>query len=201
MRYLLFKLKNKKTPYLLVSPKVLYLLEATAYSLWKETDNQEILKEGKQIEREQILKLIATKKNKEVQLFNLEEKELLRLNFEKASILKAFLKALPELRKIKKKSVSRIKPLNALLVMLCSYSFIWAGTRPSDLDLNPEGIRWKIAYRTVEFLAWLNGIVGQKILLIMGILFLLILLYFIFRPELDDLFGNSIEYSNTGLGG
>ena len=201
MKYLLFKLTNKDISYAIVSAEVLYLLNDSEYVLLKDSGNQEILKKVNQIKKEQILKLIATKNKREVTIYGLKDNELLKLNFEVISSLKRFIGAFPKFKKEIDESKTRIHPINALLVMLFTYSFIWAGTRPISTDINPEGIRWRIAYLNVKFLEWLNSLIGQTLILIIGIILLFILLYFIFRPELWNLFRQKVKYSNTTIKG
>ena len=201
MKYLLFKLVNKNISYAIVSSKVLYLLNDSEYVLLKDSDNQEILKEVNQIKKEQILKLIATKNKREVTIYDLKDHELLKLNFEVLSSLKRFIGAFPEFKREIDESKARINPMNALLVMLFTYSFIWAGTRPTSADINPEGISLRIAYLNVKFLEWLNNLIGQKLILIIGIILLFTLLYFVFRPEIWNFFGQKVKYSNTAIKG
>ena len=145
MKYLLFKLVNKDIKYAIVTPNVLYLLNDSEYALLNDSGNKEILKEVIQIKKEQILNLIATKGKEDVKVYDLEDNELFKLNFEAISIRKQFIDAFPDFEKEIDATKTRINPITALLGMLFTYSFIWAGTRPTSIDINPEGIRWRIA--------------------------------------------------------
>lgn len=201
MKYLVFKLINNEISFAIVSPKRLYLLTNLEYALLKDSANQAILKEVKQINKEQILKLITTRKEKEITLYDLLEHEILKLKFESISKRRQFISSFPKFRRNIDKSKARIHPINALLVMLFTYSFIWAGTRPTSADINPDGIRWRLAYWNVQFLEWLNNFIGQKLLLSIGLVLFLTLLYWIFRPEIWALLERKLSYINTTIKG
>ena len=124
MKYLLFKLTNKGVSYAVVSPKVLYLLNDSEYVSLKDSGSQEVLKEVNQIKKEQILKLISAKNKREVTIYGLKGNELLKLNFEVTSSLNLFIGAFPKFKREIDESKTRIHPINALLVMLFTYSFI-----------------------------------------------------------------------------
>lgn len=200
MKYLLFKLTNEDTQYIIVSLEMLYLLNKQEYSVLIDSDSREILKEANQIAREQLSSFITSKREKEVKLFDLKGHEIQRLHFESKYTLKKFVNTFSEFKRDTNSSKARIRPIPALLAMLFTYSFIWAGTRPSPTDINPEGIRWRIAYLNVKFLEWLNAFIGQEQILGIGIILLIILLYLIFRPELWSLFAQEVKYMNVNIG-
>lgn len=201
MKYLLFKLANEDIPCVIVSLEMLYLLNKQEYGLIVDSDRQEFLKEVNQIARGQLSSFMTSKRKKEVKLFDLQGHEIQRLHFESIYTLKKFVSAFPEFKRDPLSSNARIRPIPALLAMLFTYSFIWAGTRPYPTDINPEGIRWRIAYLNVQFLEWLNALIGQKQILGIGIILLIILLYLVFRPEISSLFAQEMKYTNVNTRG
>lgn len=201
MKYLLFKVTNEDTPYVIVSPEMLYLLNNQEYNVMIDSDDREILKEVDQIVRGQLSHFIISKRKREVKIFDLKGHEIQKLHFESIYTLKKFVSAFPEFKRDTFSSKARIRPIPALLAMLFTYSFIWAGTRPYPTDINPEGIRWRIAYLNVQFLEWLNALIGQKQILGIGIILLIILLYLVFRPEISSLFAQEMKYTNVNTRG
>lgn len=199
MKHLVFKLINSEISYAIVNPNGLYLLTKSEYALLQDSENQSILKGVKQVKREQILKLKTTKAEKIITLYDFGDHEILKLKFETISKCKQFIRALPGFSRKIDESKARIHPVHALLVMLFAYSFIWAGTRPTSADVNPEGIRWTIAYWNVKFLEWLTNLLGQKLVLIIGLLLLITLLYWIFRPEVWKYLERKPVYLNTTI--
>lgn len=199
MKYLLFKVLDKNIQYVIVSKERLYLLNDIEYARFSDAQRLETLNEFNNIEKEQISLLTTLKGETGVRFFDLKNGEILKLEFSSISMRKQFIDAFPNFKRKIDDSKPRMKPLTALILMLFTYSFIWAGTRPTSADINPEGIRWRLAYLNVRFLEWLNSLIGQKLILIIGITLILTLLYFIFRPELWNLFRQEVQYSNTTI--
>lgn len=199
MKYLLFNVVDNDIQYVIVSTEVIYLINEKEYALLKDSENFQTIKGFKNIVKEKISKLSTLKGNTTVNLIDSQNNELLTLDFASISLRKKFIKAFPDFHRKTDNSKKRIKPINALVVMLFAYSFIWAGTRPNSADINPEGIRWRLAYLNVQLLEWLNIQIGQKSILIIGLILLLTLLYLIFKPELWYLFTKELIYSNTRI--
>lgn len=201
MEYLLFKVINNDIQYAIVSPKMIYLINEKEYALLKDSGDYQILNEFKHIAKEKISKFTTSKGKTVVTIFDHNNIELYRLNFSSIALRKKFTGAFPDFRREIVDSKNRINPIIALALMLITYSFIWAGTRPNPADINPEGIRWKPAYWNVRFLEWLNSQIGQKLILAIGLILLLSLLYLIFRPELWNSFSRQQVYSNPIIKG
>ncbi|MEM7105232.1 MAG: hypothetical protein AAF502_18990 [Bacteroidota bacterium] len=199
MEHLFFKLLNKDIQCVIVSKEVLYMLTDKEYAQFKESPKLEVLKKFTHVKKEEISSITTLKGKTEVSIFDLNHTEVFRLNFESTSMRKQFIHAFPNFKK--QLDISRIHPFIAFILILITYSFIWAGTRPTPDDINPEGIRLKLASLTVWFLEWLNSLIGQQLILYIGITLILILLYFIFRPELWNLFGRRLKYSNEIISG
>ena len=196
MKHLLFEVANKEIQYVIVNDEKVYLLNEKEYVSLKDSDQYELLNELDYIAKENISKLTTSKSKRVVRVFDFKNSQLLELNFLSIPLRKKFIKAFPNFEKEFDDSKKRIRPILALIMMLFTYSFIWAGTRPSPDDINPEGIRWNLAYLNVKFLEWLNSYIGQQLILVIGFILLILLLYLIFRPELWNLLKPKLSYIN-----
>jgi hypothetical protein len=195
MKLLLFKLMNPDVQYAAVSEETCYLLTEAEHNMLSHSGDKDVLKETRQIRKDRIESVLVKRGSKEVRLYDFKGAEVVKLDFESIGTRRKFIGTFPAMERALNSSKTRIKPINALLVMLVGYAFIWAGTRQTVEDIDPEGIRWRIAYWTVQFLEWLNGLIGQKLLLTIGLVLILALLYSIFRPELWNIFGRTMKYS------
>ena len=199
MKHLLFKLKNQDIQYVIVSTEKLYFLNTEEYGLLKNAADPEVIKDFNYLALERISKLTSSKRKTVVSVYDLNGKKNFELDFESISLRKKFIRAFPGFNRVADRSKTRIRPIAALVLMLFTYSFIWAGTRPSPEDIAPEGIRWRLAYLNVKFLEWLNSLIGQSGIMILGICLLVLLIYLVFKPELWLLFSHKLEYSNRGI--
>lgn len=196
MKYQLFNILNEVTPYLLVGNEHLYLLSEIEYNLLQKVGTIEALEEVKKIPINQVARISAARKEKEIRGFDSAGNELIKFKFSSLSLSRKFLKSLPVFEKSKQGFNPPIKAFNALLLLLFSYSFIWAGTRVDVQDIDPEGVRLNIVRWQLELLKFLNDSLGQSLLLLFGLLLLFSLIYFIFKPQIEYLFAYKTEYIN-----
>jgi hypothetical protein len=183
-------LSHPAKPNLLCTEEQLYFLDSNEYTLLKSSGKLEVLENAEQINKEEVRQMICTKRFKEIRLLNVDRKLLYELSFENLAHYRKFIGQMYGMKKQKDERKKRINPTAVLFLMLLAYAFIWAGTRPTPEDIDPEGIRWKLAGLVVLFMKWLNLMIGQRAILIIGILGIVGLLLAVFWPEMK---GRKVE--------
>ncbi|MBR9922817.1 MAG: hypothetical protein GYB31_18475 [Bacteroidetes bacterium] len=198
MKYLHFNIIGEPCRHVVVAEEHLYLLDGQEYKALVESKDPDVLKQGLQMEKSRIGSMELNKKSREIVLLDYEGLVLERFQLSTRAQLKPFVRSFDGFVR-QTSSSKRIRPMTALLFMGITYSFIWAGTRPESADINPEGIRLRLAYFVVQFMEWLNGIIGQELILAIGLFLLLVLVYLVFRPEIGRMVGNERVYINSRL--
>ncbi len=195
--YLHFEVLDSDCPHAIVGGGTLYLLDEQSYRVFAASKNRGELTGLHQIEFKHIAMLEVDMKSRVVSIFSLHKAELAELQFPTRSHLKQFITRFSGFEKEVEASSKRIKPMSALLFMLFTYAFLWAGTRPTPADIHPEKIRLRVAALVVRLMQWLEGIIGQQGILIAGVLLTGLFLYLVFRPELSRLRSQRVVYVNT----
>lgn len=197
MAFLTFKDLIKSNRYIILGDENIFLLNGEEYSQLANSNTQEVLKSASRISKNKIVKIIVKKWSKEIHLFDIENKQVLKIKFESRDLRNRFLKGFHDLSLENTQTTSRLNPLLAIILMLVSYGFLWAGTKNDISELNPEGIKFRIPYNIVQVFHQLTLNIGQQKMLIVGIILTCIFFYLIFKPELFKLTENKLIYTKT----
>ena len=121
-----------------------------------------------------------------------------RVDFISIAMRKEFIQAFPKFKLDRDKTKKRVNLILAIVLMFFTASFFWAGTVNPD-HISSKGIRNRWVHVTMELHEYLNAQIGQKGILSLGFVLLVIFLYLIFKPEVWQLLRREIHYMNTRI--
>lgn len=173
---LLLPLRNQDYRYVLTTGDKVFLVQQHSALENNEIERDTldvILQESFSFEKSKVRKMVLDHKYKRLTLYTIENDERnITLDFASHKALMHFIQAIPNAKEEVNQQSNTMPVLIGIWLLLTVYAFIWAGTRESPEDVNPYGIRLRIAYFAALLMQKLVMAIGQSFTLWIGIILL-----------------------------